>query len=60
MDSLISKLTSQTNSFSNKIIAESPKMEKEKSLEESIDKSGITSVKDWWLQQVDCHSDDEY
>ena len=51
-----SALASLGNSFSAKTHIENPM---DKTIEEHFDRNGLTSVKDWWLNQVNCHSSDE-
>ena len=61
MDSIVSNskmLPTSSTSFSGGVSksAESPKIDSKPSFDEVLEKSnGVTSVRDWWMQQVDCH-----
>ena len=58
MDSIVSNSKIlPTTSFSISKSVESPKMlDSKPSFDEVLEKSnGVTSVRDWWMQQVDCH-----
>ena len=58
MDSIVSNSKIlPTTSFSISKSVESPKMlDSKPSFDEVLEKSnGVTSVRYWWMQQVDCH-----
>merc|ERR1719510_93642 len=62
MDSIVSNskmLPTSSTSFSGSK-SESPKIDSKPSFDEALEKSnGVTSVRDWWMQQVDCHYSSE-